>query len=62
MDRYFTTQDLADIFRITQQGVRYYYLKFEIGQKQGRDILFTAQDIKRIKELRSVETRGRKKK
>jgi len=61
MDRYFTTQDLADIFRITTSGILYYYNKFEIGNKIGRDVLFTAQDIKRIKELRDVETRGRKK-
>jgi len=61
MDRYFTTQDLADIFRITTAGILYYYNKFEIGNKIGRDVLFTAQDIKKIKELRDVETRGRKK-
>lgn len=53
----YTTKEVAIILGIQMNSVGLYYKKFNIGQKYGRDLLFSASDIEEIR-----NTDGRKKK
>jgi len=53
----YTTKEVAIILGIQMNSVGLYFKKFNIGQKYGRDLLFTESDIEEIR-----NTDGRKKK
>ena len=52
----YTTGEVAEMLDIQQQTVGLYYRRNQIGQKIGRDILFTEADIEKIR-----NTDGRRK-
>lgn len=56
MEKLYTSREVSEILEIQAQAVTYYYKKYGIGKKIGRDILFTEDDIMEIQ-----NTDGRKK-
>ena len=55
MEKLYTSNEVSKILEIQAQTVTYYFKKYGIGKKIGRDILFTEDDILEIQ-----KTDGRK--
>jgi len=49
MDKLYTTTQAAELLGKKMEAVQVYARRHKIGQKIGRDILFTPEDIERLR-------------
>jgi hypothetical protein len=48
--QFYTTGDIAEILSLSQQRIKQLAVDMEVGTKVGRDWVFTADDLKRLKD------------